>query len=338
MVKIMIQRENNPEFLNDFLDYSATILNKSNNTIKEYNYDIAHFLKFIKYHFKIVDIESEEFIKEINIEDMTLDTISKITLQDIHAFLGYLKTCYNSKPATLARKTASIRMFFKYLCNKMKLIPNNPAQDLESPKLGKRLPKYLTLEESKKLLEVSHSSMPNSRGNHDNSIRDHAIITLFLNCGMRLSELTGINMSDIDFENNKMTVIGKGNKERTIYLNKACVNAINEYLGIRPHDGVKFNSRNALFLSEQRKRISNRTVQYIVKKEFKAANIDPNKYSVHKLRHTAATLMYQYGNVDIRALQELLGHESISTTEIYTHVSNEQVRKAVENNPLADIR
>ncbi len=267
----MISREANPAFLNDFLDYSATILNKSNNTIKEYNYDIAHFLKFIKYYYKMVKIESEEFIKEIDIADMTLDTISKIVLQDIHAFLGYLKNCYGSKPATLARKTASIRMFFKYLCNKMKRIPNNPAQDLESPKLGKRLPKYLTLEESKRLLEVANSPKSTSHGNHDNSIRDFAIITLFLNCGMRLSELTNINMNDIDFENNKMTVIGKGDKERTIYLNKACIKAINEYLAIRPHDGVKFDSRNALFLSEQRKRISNRTVQYIVKQELQAA-------------------------------------------------------------------
>ena len=332
----MIQRENNPEFLNDFLDYSATILNKSNNTIKEYNYDIAHFLKFIKYHFQLVNIESEEFIKDIDIKDMTLETVSKITLKDIHAFLGYLKNCYSSKPATLARKTASIRMLFKYLCNKMKLIPSNPAQDLESPKLSKRLPKYLTLDESKKLLEVSQSPTAASHGNHDNSTRDYAIITLFLNCGMRLSELTGINITDIDFSNNKLTVIGKGDKERTIYLNKSCMKAINSYLEVRPHDGVKFDSRNALFLSEQRKRISNRTVQYIVKQELQAAGIDSNKYSVHKLRHTAATLMYKYGQVDIRALQEVLGHESISTTEIYTHVDNEQIRNAIESNPLAD--
>lgn len=267
----MISRENNPEFLNDFLDYSSTILNKSQNTIKEYNYDIAHFLKFMKYHFHMVDIESEEFIKEIDIKDMTLDTVSKITLQDIHAFLGYLKNCYHSKPATLARKTASIRMLFKYLCNKMKRIPNNPSQDLESPKLGKRLPKYLTLEESKKLLKATKEHSKKSHGNHDNSMRDFAIITLFLNCGMRLSELTSINMNDIDFENNKLTVIGKGDKERTIYLNKACIKAINQYLSVRPHDGVQFNSRNALFLSEQRKRISNRTVQYIVKQEFNSA-------------------------------------------------------------------
>lgn len=332
----MIEREQNPDFLNDFLDYSSTILNKSQNTIKEYNYDIAHFLKFIKYHFKIAKVESEEFIKEIAISDLTLSTIEKINLQDIHAFLAYLKTCYNSKPATLARKTASIKMFFKYLCNKTKRIPNNPAQDLESPKLDRRLPKYLTLEESKKLLEVSKQIPTESQGRkHDNSARDFAITTLFLNCGMRLSELTGINMTDIDWENNKLTVIGKGNKERTIYLNTACISALQKYLEVRPHDSVKFNSRNALFLSEQKKRISNRTVQYIIKNELNAAGIDPNKYSVHKLRHTAATLMYKYGHVDIRALQEVLGHENISTTQIYTHVDNEQVRKAIEQNPLS---
>lgn len=152
---------------------------------------------------------------------------------------------------------------------------------------------------------------------------------------MRLSELVNINISDIDLSESKMTVIGKGNKERTIYLNKACMNSINDYLSIRPHDKVKFDSRDALFLSERKERISNRTVQDIVKKELKKAELDIKKYSVHKLRHTAATLMYQYGNVDIRALQELLGHESISTTEIYTHVNNEIVRNAVENNPLA---
>ncbi len=332
----MITRENNPEFLNDFLDYSATILNKSENTIKEYNYDIAHFLKFIKYKFKMTDSKSEEFIKQITIDDLSLETISNITLQDIHAFLSYLKTCYHSKPATLARKTASIRVFFNYLCNKTKRIPNNPATDLESPKLGKRLPKYLSLEESRKLLEVTKTPLPKTHGNHDNSIRDFAIITLFLNCGMRLSELTSININDIDFENNKLTVIGKGNKERTVYLNKACIKAIHQYLEIRPHEGIKFDSRNALFLSEQRKRISNRTVQYIVKQEFRMAGIDPNKYSVHKLRHTAATLMYKYGQVDIRALQEVLGHESIATTQIYTHVDDEQVRNAIESNPLAN--
>lgn len=334
----MISPEDNPDFLNDFLDYSATILNKSSNSVKEYNYDIAHFLKYIKYKFKMTDVKDELEIKTIKINDLTLDTIKKIELEDIHSFLGYLKNNYRSKPATLARKASTIRIFFHYLCNKAKKIPNNPALDLENPKLDRRLPKYLTLEDSQKLLDVAEKPAPTSHGNHDNKERNFAIITLFLNCGMRLSELVNINIKDIDFYDNKLNVIGKGNKERTIYLNNACIRAIKRYLEVRPRDGVKGNSRDALFLSEQKKRISNRTVQYIVKEELKNAELDPNKYSVHKLRHTAATLMYQYGQVDIRALQVLLGHESISTTEIYTHVNNEQIRSAVENNPLANRR
>ena len=329
----MIPRSENPEFLNDFLDYSATILNKSSNSIKEYNYDIAHFLKFIKCHFNMVTLKDDEEIKSIVINDLNLSTIEKIKLEDIHAFLGYLKNTYHSKPATLARKTSTIRIFFHYLCNKSKKIAVNPAQDLESPKLDKRLPKYLSLEQSQELLATAQN-IDTGHGNHDNHERNFAIITLFLNCGMRLSELVGINMKDIDFSECKLNVIGKGNKERAIYLNNACMRAVNSYIAVRPRDGVKFNSRDALFLSERRERISNRTVQYIVKEELRLAGIDPNKYSVHKLRHTAATLMYKYGNVDIRALQELLGHESIATTEIYTHVDNEQVRSAVERNPL----
>ncbi len=332
----MINRNENPEFVNEFLDYSSTILNKSINSIKEYNYDIAHFLKFIKVHFKMENIDCDEDIKNIDISDLKIDTISKITLSDIHAFLAYLKNTYHSKPATLARKTASIRVFFKYMCNKANLIHDNPALDLETPKLDKRLPKYLTLDESKKLLNATKNPTI-SHGNHDNSLRDYAIITLFLNCGIRLSELTGINIKDIDFENNKLNVIGKGNKERAIYLNKACINAIKSYINVRPTNNLNLNAKNALFLSEQHNRISNRTVQYIVKKKLMDSGIDSNKYSVHKLRHTAATLMYKYGQVDIRALQEVLGHESISTTEIYTHVDNEQVRNAIESNPLANL-
>ena len=314
----MISKDENPYFLNDFLDYSSTILNKSANTIKEYNYDIAHFLKFIQYEFGIAKLKNEQTIKDISIRNIELSTIEKITLENIHSFLAYLKNEYRSKPATLARKTASIRVFFHYLCNKTKKISHNPAQDLESPKLGKRLPKYLTLEQSQELLEIA--SLDIKHGNHDNHERNYAIITLFLNCGLRLSELININIKDIDFSNNKLNVIGKGNKERTIYLNNACIKAIKEYLAVRPKDSIKITSKDALFLSERRERISNRTVQYIVKEELRLAGIDQNKYSVHKLRHTAATLMYKYGNVDIRALQELLGHESISTTEIYTHV------------------
>lgn len=333
----MINRDENPDFLNDFLDYSSTILNKSPNTMKEYNYDINHFLRFIKYKFNLAKMDDEFGLSNIVVKDVDTNLISKIKLEDIHAFLGYMKETFHSKPATLARKVSSIRIFFNYMCNKTKKIPNNPAIDLETPKLGKRLPKYLTLDQSRELLKVASSPLPSSHGNHDNSSRNYAIITLFLNCGMRLSELVGINIKDIDFSENKLNVIGKGNKERTIYLNKACITAINSYIKDRPKEGIKFDSRDALFLSEQRRRISNRTVQYVVKQEMKLAGIDINKYSVHKLRHTAATLMYKYGQVDIRALQELLGHESISTTEIYTHVDNEQIRNAVESNPLSQL-
>ena len=278
----MVNIENNPSFLNSFLDYTATILNKSPNTIKEYNYDLNNFLKFILYHFKLTN---EKDIKNINIHDMTIETIKKITLDDIHAYLFYLKNNYQSKAATRARKVASIRVFFNYLTSKTNLLEKNPAQNLETPKQDKRIPKYLSLDDSKKLLEIAMSD------DDRNKERDYAIITLFLNCGMRLSELVGINISDINFKDEKLNVIGKGNKERTIYLNKACINAINSYMKVRPRDAVKTDSRDALFLSERRERISNRTVQYIVKQELKKAGLDTNKYSVHKLRHTAATLM-----------------------------------------------
>ena len=307
----MISRDMNPEYLNSFLDYSVTILNKSPNTIKEYNYDLAMFLKFIMVHFHLTNAKD---FKDINISNLSLDVIKKIELNDIHAFLAYLTTTYHSKAATRARKVSSIRVFFNYLSQKANLIEKNPAQNLETPKIEKRMPKYLTLDDSKKLLTVTSDEERNKE-------RDYAIITLFLNCGLRLSELV---------------VIGKGNKERTIYLNKACLKAINDYLEVRPKIGIKPDSIKALFLSERKERISKRTVQYVVDKELKRAGLDTKKYSTHKLRHTAATLMYQYGNVDIRALQELLGHESISTTEIYTHVANEQVRNAVDVNPLSD--
>ena len=330
----MIKRQDNPDFLNSFLDYSTTILNKSPNSIKEYNYDLAMFLKFIKMHFNMTN---ETDFKDITINDLTMDTIQKIKIDDIHAFLGYLTATFHSKPATRARKISTIRIFFHYLCQDASSdfkLNHNPALNLKTPKKDKRLPKYLSLDDSRKLLDVAYNE------DNRNAERDFTIITLFLNCGMRLSELVGINIKDIDFEECKLNVIGKGNKERTIYLNKAYMKALSEYLPIRNSINVKHDnkySEKALFLSERRERISNRTVQYIVDKELMHAGLDTGKYSVHKLRHTAATLMYQYGEVDIRALQELLGHESIATTEIYTHVSNDQVRNAVEKNPLNDI-
>jgi len=326
----MINRIDNPGFLNAFLDYSTTILNKSPNSIKEYNYDLAMFLKFIKIHFKMT--KKTDF-KEIQITDLKMDTIKKIQIDDIHAFLGYLTSTFHSKPATRARKISTIRIFFNYLCQDASdeyKLNQNPTINLKTPKKEKRLPKYLSLEDSKKLLEVA------SDEDNRNYERDFAMTTLFLNCGMRLSELVSISLKDIMFDEAKMTVIGKGNKERTIYLNKACMKALEQYLAVRPKNKIKPKHEDALFLSERLERISKRTVQYVVEKELRKAGLDTTKYSTHKLRHTAATLMYKYGQVDIRALQELLGHRSISTTEIYTHVDNEQVRNAVNANPLSD--
>ena len=325
----MIDPESNPDYMNSFLDYTTTILNKSPNTVKEYNYDLRMFLRFLKIRFHMTN---EKDFSKIEIKDFTLNDMKKVKLDDIHAFLAYLTNTYHSKAATRARKVSSIRIFFNYLTQKTEMLEINPAQNLETPKLDKRLPKYLSLEDSKKLLNITANE------DNRNEKRDFAIITLFLNCGMRLSELVGINIPDINFSDCKLNVIGKGNKERTIYLNKACMKAIQEYIEVRPTKNIKptKNSKNALFLSERLERISNRTVQYIVDRELRMAGLDTKKYSTHKLRHTAATLMYQYGNVDIRALQELLGHKNISTTEIYTHVNNDQVRDAVERNPLSD--
>ena len=326
----MLNVENNPDFLNSFIDYIETILNKSPNTIKEYNYDLNNFLKFLKIRFKMTN---EKDFKNIDIHDMTIEDLKRVTLDDLHAYLGYLTRNNNSKATTRARKVSSIKALFNYLTAKTNMLDINPAQNLEAPKLGKRIPKYLSLDDSKRLLRATATTSSEKERNIE---RDYAIITIFLNCGIRLSELVGININHISFDEEKLNVIGKGNKERTIYLNNACIKAIKAYLDVRPNDIKTAPNDKPLFLSEQKKRISQRTVQMIVKKELQKAGLDTNKYSVHKLRHTAATLMYQNG-VDIRALQELLGHESIATTEIYTHVNNEQVRDAVENNPLADL-
>ena len=323
----MILESENPSYLNDFLDYMITIQNKSKNTVKEYNYDLATFLRFLKIHFKLTE---ETDLKKINFDDVTIDTLKRVTLEDLHSFLGYLTKNFDSKATTRSRKVSSLRVFFNYLCQK-NLLVINPTQNLETPKIGKRLPRYLTLEDSKKLLDVA------SNEDNRNYERNYAITTLFLNCGMRLSELVGINLKDIVWDECQLNVIGKGNKERTIYLNKDCVSALEEYVRVRPKTGLNADAEKALFLSERKQRISRRMVQEIIYGELRQAGLDATKFSVHKLRHTAATLMYQYGQVDIRALQELLGHESISTTEIYTHVSNEQVRDAVERNPLANL-
>lgn len=328
----MIKYEENPKFLNSFLDYCLTYQRKSPNSVDQYNADLNMFLKYMKYHFHL---SNEKDFSKIVISDFSISDLERITQEDIHTFISYLSINRRCGPATCARKISTIRIFFKYLTVTTNTLKNNPAQNLETPKLNKRLPKYLTLEDSQNLLSTCANDDDNK-----NKERDFCIITLFLNCGMRLSELVGINISDIHFDDSRLTVVGKGNKERAIYLNKSCINAIQDYLKVRPTNAKKDskNSDKALFLSTYRQRISKRTVENIVSKELQKAGLDTTKYSTHKLRHTAATLMYKYGRVDIRALQELLGHQSISTTEIYTHVDNQQVRNAIEANPLADFK
>ena len=311
-----------PVIVKDFLTYMETIQGKSQKTTKEYYYDLRMFLRFMKLH-KNLTVPGIDFEK-IDITDISVDVLRTVTLSDLYAFMAYVSRDRDNNSSSRARKVASLKSFFNYLHKKARLIQDNPAAELESPKAMKRLPKYLNIEESKKLLSAVD-------GEHRQ--RDYAILTLFLNCGLRLSELVSININKI--KDNTLTVIGKGNKERTIYLNKACLKAIDAYLRVRPADNVK--DKNALFLSERKQRISNKTVQYIVKKYITMSGLDPERYSTHKLRHTAATLMYKHGNVDIRALQEILGHQSISTTEIYTHVDNQQLQSAVDSNPLAEV-
>lgn len=311
-----------PLVYKEFLMYMQTIRGKSIGTISEYALDLNIFFKFMVRHFD-TSVSSE--IDEIDITNLNYDFVKKIQLTDIYEYLSYMNTVRKNSAATRARKVACLRSYFKYMHSKAKYINDNPTKELESPKLKQSLPNYLTLEESKTLLETV---LKNSNG-----YRDYAIITLFLNCGMRLSELVGINLTDI--KNDTLIVTGKGNKERTIYLNNACIQAIAKYLKERPVDNVK--DKNALFLSARNQRISNKTVQHLVKKYLQLAGLDTTRFSTHKLRHTAATLMYREGNTDLRTLQEILGHEHLSTTQIYTHVNDRQQKNAMENNPLANI-
>lgn len=312
-----------PNFVKDFLIYMQNIKNRSKSTIREYHYDLRDLFRFLKLY-KIDKIKfdniTDELIDNTDIVNLNNDFIRKIELTDLYEYLNYLSNMRSDKPATRARKIAAIKSFFNYVTFKQKILDKNPAVELETPKLGKRLPKYLSLDESVALLHSIDGK---------NEKRDTCIITLFLNCGLRLSELVAINFKDI--KGDVLNVIGKGDKERSIYLNESCRKALKEYIAVRPKD-VK--DHDALFISERGTRIGRRTVEMMVKKYITLAGLDPKKYSPHKLRHTAATLMHKYGGVDIRSLQQILGHESVSTTEIYTHVDSEQVKEALEKNPL----
>lgn len=309
-----------PSFVRDYLLYLGTIKAHSKSTVYEYYLNLRSFLRFM-YGFK----NSYSEYDTIPITLLDVSFMKTIDLTDLYEYLYYLDNTQHNNASTRARKVSCIRSFFKYLNAKLKVLDYNPALELDSPKTKKSLPRYLELDQSKKLLDSIDG---------DQKERDYAIVLLFLTCGLRLSELVGIDISDIS--DDTLVITGKGNKERTIYLSEACLDAIKAYMKVRPKDQVK--DRNALFLSKRRQRISNKTVQYLVKKYLLLAGLDTNKFSVHKLRHTAATLMYRDGHVDIRLLQEILGHSNLSTTEIYTHVNNDQMRNAVQQNPLSHLK
>ena len=312
-----------PALVQDYLRYISVVKNKSNTTVSEYASDLRTFFRFLKA--SRLRLPTDD-LSGINVSDLDDSFMRSVTLNDAYEFLYYCKNERSNDAASRARKTSAIRQFFQYLTNNKGLLETDPMANLDSPKLKKTLPKYLSIEESKRLL---------SSADGKNKERDYCIITLFLNCGMRLSELVGLNLSSVK-SNNSMTVTGKGNKERTVYLNDACISALNAYLAVRPHDGVI--DKDALFLSARLRRISPKTVQHIIKTDLEKAGLGGAGYSTHKLRHTAATLMYQTGQVDILTIKEILGHENLNTTQIYTHTNREQLRDAVNSNPLSDLR
>lgn len=322
-----------PEILRDFLSYHETIKAHSQRTVDEYYLDLRNFFRYMK---QIRDPDlADKALDEISIMDVDLEFVGSIKLSDIYSYMTYLSrdrvrfqnsshSDYGLNAASRARKIATIRSFYNYLTNKAHLLRENPVKDIDSPKLRKTLPKYLTLGESMQLLNSVD-------GKHQE--RDYCILTLFLNCGLRISELVGLNLRDI--QQDALRVLGKGNKVRIIYLNEACQEALQAYLAVRrPISG---RDADALFLSAQNERISRSTVHAMVKKRLAAAGINASEYSSHKLRHTAATLMLQNG-VDVRAVQEVLGHDHLNTTEIYTHIDNDALRVAARANPLSHVK
>ena len=322
-----------PELLRNFLVYHETIQGHSKKTVDEYYLDLRNFFRYIK--MEKGRAPRTDQLDEIDIDDLDLDLARSVTLSDVYSYMGYLSrdrakhanspaSGYGLEPAARARKIAAIRSFYKYLSLKAKLIVENPLQDLDSPRLKKSLPRYLTLDESIQLLESV---------DEPNQARDYCILTLFLNCGLRISELVGLNLADVRQE--QLRVLGKGNKERMIFLNGACRDALDNWLAERSNQAAA--DKNALFLTRSHTRMTTAAVHYMVKQRLLKAGLDPSLYSSHKLRHTAATLMLQNG-VDVRTLQEVLGHEHLNTTQIYTHVDNENLRAAARANPLGKVR
>ncbi len=316
--------------IKDFLIYHEVIKGHSQATIDEYFLDLRNFFRFIKIERGMVAPEVPE--NEIGIMDVDLNLIESVSMNDVYTYLLYLsrdrQKFTNSKnsdiglsAATRARKIACLRSFFKYLTQSAKILDTNPIEGLESPKRLTSLPRYLNLEEAKRLLSSIEGI---------NKERDYAIIVLFLNCGLRISEIVNLNIADI--YDDRLYIKGKGGKTRVVFLNDSCVEALEGYLPLRQE--LVDDDEKALFVSRRKKRISREAVHAMVKKSLLRANLDADKYSSHKLRHTAATLMLQNG-VDVRTLQELLGHEHLNTTQIYTHVENTELRLAAQANPLS---
>ena len=327
-----ISMDTMPQLVRDFATYKLTIQGCSRKTVDEYVSDLRLFVRYLYGKRCGIKIPSEAFEK-VDISSLKTEFFEAITTDEIYDFFVYLSNERGNSASAKSRKLSAIKAFFKYACQKRRILDKNPAIDMEAPKKKQALPKFLSMEESISLLEAIENDKESKTRE-----RDYAIITLFLNCGMRLSELVGINLNDIDRELRSLRVVGKGNKERIVYLNDACRSALSRYLEVRGDVKYKAINTNALFISKQYKRISNKTVQWLVYKYLSLAGLDYKHYSTHKLRHTAATLMYQTGKVDVRVLKEILGHEQLNTTQIYTHVSNQGMQDAIDNNPLANIK
>ena len=315
-----------PDFIRDFLTYNEIIKGKSSKSVEQYYSDLRTFFRYIL----LVRGKAPQGIpfNKIDISGADIELVRSVAVSDLYGFMVYCKEELRNNTATRARKTSTLRLFFKYMSVQTHRLDSNPADLLEAPKIKQSLPKYLSLEDSLELLNSVDG---------ENERRDYCILTIFLNCGLRLSELCGLNLSDISSDGT-MTVTGKGNKERMVYLNDSCKTAIKRYLEVRPHEGLTAESKNALFISRNRKRISPRTVEHIVTSYIKKAGLDGKGLSTHKLRHTAATLMYRHGHVDIRVLKDILGHANLGTTQIYTHVSDEQIKSAIDSNPLSSVK
>lgn len=315
--------DDSPKIIYDYIAYLSAGKGASLRTLDGYYRDISLFFKFFLQRHDI-NLRSID-VDDIDISELDEHMVKNVTLEDGTAFMLYCQQQRGNNEKTRARKATSLRMYFRYLTNRKFLFSKNPFDELELPKPKKSLPKHLSLEQSKRLLESV---------NGENKERDYCIITLFLNCGMRLSELCSMNITDINYDDKSVIITGKGNKERLVYLNDACINALKEYIKVRPKDGLK--DRSALFISRTGNRLSRRMTEQVVSNMLDRAGLSGQGFSTHKLRHTAATLMYQYGKVDIRVLKEVLGHENLGTTQIYTHVSDEMVRRAGEKNPLSE--